>query len=236
MTNAIVSDTRLAAILSDNAPGAALASDPMNKCLDALETAAVAMGMALASAESASAMAAKDWGCNFLNLVKVHGLDGDDIANRSRAALGWKDLKGEAGSVIKRRFNTWRSNVGVLSGRWSEVEADVQTELLAGQRSFITVYKALIEKDKAEAAKKKADALAKEKAAETAPATATPTPETVETVEMDASELILALTVMLDTMDGDAIAAIQGDFAAMVNAYDAKVNAILDAQAQAVNG
>lgn len=230
MTNAIVNDNRLAAILSDNAPGAALATTAVTICLDALEASAVAMGMALGAAESAAAMAAKDWGCNYLNLVKVHGIDGDSLAERTRAALGWKELKGEAGSVIKRRFNTWRSNVGILSGRWGEVDADTQTELLAGQRSFITVYKSLIEKDKAEAAKKKADELAKEKAAETAPATASPVTETVETVEMDAADLILALSVLIDGMDGEGMIAIQADFAAMVNAYDAKVNAMIDAE------
>jgi len=161
-------DTRLASILADGADGAAFPPNPVAAALDALEASAVAMGVALGAAESASAMAAKDWGCNYLNLVKVHGHDGDDLAQRTRAALGWADLKGEAGSVIKRRFNTWRSNVGVLSGRWSEVGEDDRTALLGGTRSFITVYKALIDADKVAKAKKAADEAAAAMAAKSA--------------------------------------------------------------------
>jgi hypothetical protein len=226
-----MTDTRLASILADGADGAAITSDPVAASLATMEAAAVAMGVALAGAESAAAMAAKDWGCQYLNLVKVHGHDGDTLAERTRAALGWKDLKGEAGSVIKRRFNTWRSNVGVLSGRWGEVSADMQTELLGGTRSFITVYKSLIEADKAAAAKKKAEEAAKAKAEETAATTPPATAE--EATPATLADMILSLTVSLDTASDDELSAVYDDMAALIAAYDKRVNAAADNQALA---
>lgn len=225
-----MTDNRLASILADGADGAAITSDPVAASLATMEAAAVAMGVALAGAESAAAMAAKDWGCQYLNLVKVHGHDGDTLAERTRAALGWKDLKGEAGSVIKRRFNTWRSNVGVLSGRWAEVSDDMRTELLGGTRSFITVYKSLIEADKAAAAKKKAEEAAKAKAEETKPEAAAPVEEAAPATLAD---MILSLTVSLDTASDDELSAVYDDMAALIAAYDKRVNAAADNQALA---
>ncbi len=232
MTNA--TDT-LAAILSDNAPAAAIVNVDENNRLVAMEASALAMGTALAGAESAAAMAAKDWGCQYLNLVKVHGYDGDNLAERTRAALGWKDLKGEAGSVVKRRFNTWRSNVGVLSGRWSEVTEDDKTALLGGTRSFITVYKTLIEADEAAKKAKEAADAAAAMAAATAKVDAVVTPEAPVTPTEEApvatlADMLAYVRAAIANATDDELTDAYDDVAATLAAYDARINAAMDAQ------
>jgi hypothetical protein len=231
-----MTDNRIAAILSDNAEGAhitpATEKDYQSAMVESASAFAIAVHGAADIIHNATESTAKAWGSAYFNLVRNHNHEGDALVKASRVAMGWENLAGEAGRAVRQRFNTLTSVIRTLNGDWLDLTPEEQNGLMAGTTSPNTVKAALAKRIKA-AKKAVEDAKAAQELADNPPVPATVETVTVETVEMDASELILALTVMLDTMDGDAIAAIQEDFAAMVNAYDGKVNAILDAQAQA---
>ena len=198
--NALSSLAALASTLN-GAPATFTPEDTLNR-LTAMEDAAAVMGVTIGKAESEIAESAKSWGCNFLNLVKRHGIDGDNLAERCRTRLGWKDLTGEAGSKVKTRFNTWRSNIGKVSGMWDTLDETVQNELLGGTRSFITVYKSIIEAERKakreEEARKAAEAKALADAAAQG-ATDTETQSETETPqEDDFFSLIAKLRGMID--------------------------------------
>jgi len=225
-----IANASLAALATSLNDGASATFTPADTVavLEAMEAAASDMGKAIGVAENAVADSAKAWGCNFLNLAKVHGIDGDSLAERCRTRLGWKDLKGEAGTKVKQRFNTWRSNIGVLSGRWDEVDATAKAELLGGTRSFITVYKSLIEGDKAAKKAKEAEAAAAAKALELL-AEQAPKPDVQpEVVSFNVTDAIETLTLSFDDMGRDDMAAISDAFNAMVAAYDARLVALTD--------
>jgi hypothetical protein len=219
------SNATLAAILSDNADGAVITPDAIKSALVAMETAARDMGVTIGAAENNIAASAKVWGCNYLNLVKVHNHNGDDLAEASRAALGWSLLDGDAGKKVKQRFNTWRSNVGVVAGRWSQIETATQTALLGGTTSFITVYKTLIEAD-AKAKKEKADAeKAAEKAAETAAPTQAVIPDVVSPATLADMGLAFAVAYAAATKEErDTVADIIANIVATFNS-DADMDA-----------
>lgn len=227
--NAIANDTRLTAIaLADGNPTATISpADAVQLAAD-MQASALAIADAILTAEGAVETSSKAWGCNYFNLVKIHGLDGDTLAEQSRKAMGWKNLVGSGGSKVKTRFNTLRSRCGMVAGRWDELSDDQRNELLGGIKSVNTVYDELAKADKAAKKAEEAEAAAKAKADETNP----DKPETVETVEFDPINAIELLHLAIGEMDAAQMAAIQGAFAAMVNAYDQRVNALMD-EAQA---
>lgn len=227
----------IAAILTGN-NGATVTEPTEKERATAMEIAAVQMAETIGKAESAVAESAKTWGANFLYLVKVKGYDGDDLAEKTRAAMGWPNLTGDAGRKIKTRFNTWRSNIGKVSGKWSALDETVRNELLAGVRSFNTVYADIQKAEKEEErAAKAAKAAADKAAAETETETETPaTPASLLAVAIGAIETAhLALADMSDAdfANKDFIDA----FNALVEAYDARLNASVDtAPATGTNG
>ena len=224
----------LATALNDGVPATLTPADTVAR-LTAMELAATDMGKAIGVAESAIGESAKAWGCNFLNLVKLHGIDGDTLAERCRTSLGWADLRGDAGSKVKTRFNTWRSNIGKVSGAFDTLDETVRNELLGGTRSFITVYKAIIDGERD--AKRKADAekAAAEKAladvAAAAANDAAPAPVTATFADM-----VAAMTAHIAAAPDAELTDGYDAFAAMIAAYDGRINAALDATPAAVNG
>lgn len=231
--NAIANDSRLIAIAlaEGNETATFTASDAIN--LDtAMQEAATAMADAILTAEASIETSAKAWACNILNLVKVHGVDRDSLVGKSRKAMGWNNLVGPAGSKVKTRFNTLSSRVGRICERWEELSEEQRNDLLGGVKSVNTIYDELAKADKAEQKAKAAADKAEEKAKETDPANANANGETVETVEFDPINAIELLHLAIGEMDAAQMAAIQGAFAAMVNAYDQRVNELMD-EAQA---
>lgn len=226
MTNAINNDNRLAVILADGNETATLTPATAIQLAADMAGHALAIADAILTAEGAVETSSKAWGCTYFNLTKKHGLDGDNLAHQSRVAMGWPNLVGQAGSKVKTRFNTLRSRCGTVAGRWDELTDDQRNELLGGIKSVNTVYDELAKADKA--AKKAEDAAkaAEAKAEETDPNKAQA--ETVETVEFSPIDAIELLTLAMDDMTAEQMAEIQAAFAAMVNAYDAKVNSLLD--------
>lgn len=222
-----MSDVALAALataINSGVPATFTPTETVDR-IAALEASASDMAKAIGTAESAIGESAKAWGCNFLNLAKLHGLDGDTLAERCRTRLGWADLRGDAGSKVKTRFNTWRSNIGKVSGVFDTLDETVRNELLGGTRSFITVYKDILAAEKD--AKRKADAekAAAEKAlADIAAGTANDAaPTKAEPETFDVLDAIETLTLVMDDMSASDMEAIQVAFAAMVNAYDKRV-------------
>ncbi len=225
MTNvSAIAAASLATALNNGVPATFTPTETVDR-LSALEASASDMAKAIGVAENAIGESAKAWGCNFLNLAKLHGLDGDTLAERCRTALGWADLRGDAGSKVKTRFNTWRSNIGKVSGVFDTLDETVRNELLGGTRSFITVYKDILTAEKE--AKRKADAekAAAEKAlADIANGVANDAaPTKAEPETFDVLDAIETLTLVMDDMSASDMEAIQVAFAAMVNAYDKRV-------------
>jgi len=226
----------LATVLNDGAAAVLTPTDTVT-LLTAMEANATDMGKAIGVAENAIGESAKAWGCNFLNLVKLHGIDGDTLAERCRTALGWADLRGDAGSKVKTRFNTWRSNIGKVSGAFDTLEEATRNELLGGTRSFITVYKQIIDDEKkakreADAAKAAAErALADAaNAAETLAAAIDATPPAVaDATPPSLADTIAALLHHINHCSDDAFIDASSAFDEMVAAYDSRVNKLTDA-------
>lgn len=224
----------LATVLNDGVPASFTPQETVDR-LAAMEAAAENMGVVTGKAESDIAESAKQWGCNFLNLVKRHNIDGDNLAERCRTRLGWKDLKGEAGSKVKTRFNTWRSNIGKVSGMWDTLDETVQNELLGGTRSFITVYKSIIEAERREKREADAKAAAEAKALADMANQSESESDGIATVEAAAplsvasiADMLAALSDRFLSLSADEMEALAPNLRSAVDAWDMRVNDLAD--------
>lgn len=179
-----------------------------------------------------AAVTGKAWGCLFFNLVRVHNYAANELIEAARVAMAIDLLEGDAKAVVRRRFNNWKKDISRVDGSWSALDQTTRDGLLAGSMSFTTVYQKLLadEREATKAAKDKAAKAANAAAADPAALTLIGGETTQpEAQGFDVVDAIETLTLAFDEMDAAQMAAIQETFAAMVNAYDARVNALIDA-------
>ncbi len=153
---------------------------------------------------------AKDWGCNVLNLVRVHGGNMDVIVENTKKAAGWPGLKGPAGNKVKQALSKWFSDIRTCNGRWDDLPEEVRTALLGGTRSFLSVIEAMRKADR-EAAKKSE---ASEAAAANADATNPETGPASGPVNVN-REALQGFLSALSALDDSELLAFGDEFVAM---------------------
>lgn len=203
---------------------------------------ASAIAAVVIDTEGKLAESAKAWGQALFRAVYVDKAGSlDSMIGDSKVAAGWNVLaQSEAGRKAKGRMEVYFSNARLVAETFEKMEDDKRGDILAGLSSIHYVAgqlrKAKADADKA--AKKEADRVAAEAAAEKAKAEAAESNDNLDTREPGAApvslaDMILSLTVALDTASDDDLAAVYDDMNALVAAYDARVNAAADQTAQA---
>jgi len=197
---------------------------------------ASAIAALVIDSEGKLAETAKSWGHNLFRAVYVDGANMDTMIGDSKVAAGWSVLTtNETGKKAKARLEVYFSNARKVAEGWGAMEQAAKDDVLAGLSSIHYLAGQL---RKAESdAKKAADKAAKLAKAEQEAADAKAASEasngplesgTDEVVPVDAVDAITALTVAMSDMSDADFASIAADMAALIAAYDARVNAGAD--------
>lgn len=185
----------------------------------------------------------KAWGHALFTAVyadKVSSLDG--LIGDSKVAAGWQSLTlTDAGKKAKARLEVYFSNARLVAERWEGMSDDQRREVLAGLSS---IHYLAGQFRKADAdAKKAADKAAKLAQAETDAAKAAaeanesgdaatlpePLPAPANT-----GDVIANLTAFFSTMTLEEAEEVGPAVSAMMAAYDARVNALLESEPEAI--
>jgi len=197
---------------------------------------ASAIAALVIDSEGKLAETAKSWGHNLFRAVYVDGANMDTMIGDSKVAAGWSVLTtNETGKKAKARLEVYFSNARKVAEGWGAMEQAAKDDVLAGLSSIHYLAGQL---RKAESdAKKAADKAAKLAKAEQEAADAKAASDassgplesgTDEVVPVDAVDAITALTVAMSDMSDADFASIAADMAALIAAYDARINAGAD--------
>lgn len=196
-----------------------------------IETTAAKACRSILMHESSIGKRAGSWGCDMLNAIKVHGFDSDSLIGRTKTAAGWDVLVGKSGTKAKSVFNRWFSNLRTILEQWDDLGEEIQKDLLAGQRSFLSVVE--MRQKAARDAKREAEREAKlaEKAEATAPAPASTLSDGAVLVSRDT---LAAMATALECMAPADLIAMRDELARLVAVAVAVENAIVGAESDAV--
>lgn len=168
---------------------------------------------------------AKDWGCDMLNAIKVHNFDSDFLIGATKKAADWKALIGKPGTKVKSVFNRWFSNLRSILEMWADLSPEVQTDLLGGTRSFLSVVETIQKAERDASKLAAAEQAATDKALATAPVLATDATATDATAT-DVSKVLRSMAAYIAGLsDADCMALATSDEIAALNdvilaAYD----------------
>lgn len=206
------------------------ATDPRNAMLSA----AGAIASTVIDVEGKLAQSAKDWGCNLFRLV--YGKDSvttlDSAIGDSKVAAGWSILTtSDVGKKAKARLEVYFSNARLVAERWAGMDDDGKAAVMAGTSSihYLAGQYRKADADAKKEAKKAAATAAAEAAklaeeADAAPKGTAPTDATVPATA-GMGETMAALADMIANASDDDLNANYEAFAALVAAFDARINA-----------
>ena len=116
---------------------------------------------ALESAENATVPNIMAYGASRAVLQFALNYDAAKLDKADKAAIGWKDLPSK--SPAKRRLSQYHSRFRRIAEEWGDIPESERNELLAGKRSFLSVYDGIIKRER-DAKKAEAEAEAKAEA------------------------------------------------------------------------
>ena len=194
---------------------------------------ASAIAACVIETEGKLAETAKSWGHNLFRAVYVDNLNLDSMIGDSKVAAGWSVLStNDTGKKAKSRLEVYFSNARKVAEAWGTLEQSVKDDVLAGLSSihYLAGQLRKAESDAKKAADKEAKRLKAEQEAEAAKAEANGNGpvQSEDIVPVDAVDAITALTVAMSDMSDDDFASIAADMAALIAAYDARINAGAD--------
>jgi hypothetical protein len=185
----------------------------------------------VADSEGKLADTAKTWGHNLFRAVytdKVSSLDG--LIGDSKTAAGWATLSlTDIGKKAKGRLEVYFSNARLVAEKWESLDQAERDAILAGTSSIHYVAgqfrkvaaDALKEANKvAKAAKKAADdaTAAQPDTSEGAPAPTAP-------VVVSFADMVANMVAAIGDATDDELTAAYDGFAAMIAAFDGRINA-----------
>ena len=119
---------------------------------------------ALESAENATVPNIMAYGAARAVLQFALNHDAGSLDKADKVAIGWKDLA--AASPAKRRLSQYHSRFRRIAEEYDAIPESERNELLAGKRSFLSVYDGIVKREKAaKAAEAEAEAKAEAEAA-----------------------------------------------------------------------
>lgn len=209
---------------------------------NAMLTAAGVIATTVIDVEGKLAQSAKDWGCNLFRLVYADGstVRLDDAIGDSKVAAGWNVLTTtDVGKKAKARLEVYFSNARLVAERWSGIDDAGKAAVLAGTSSIHYLAGQFRKADAdAKKAAKKAAATAEAEAAKLAEAAAGAPSGTAPTesnaIPAGMSDAIASLIDLIANASDDDLNANYDGIAAIVAAYDARINAATDATPVAV--
>lgn len=193
-------------------------------------TSAAAIAATVVTVEGTLAETAKAWGHALFRACYVDGMNMDAMIGDSKVAAGFSVLAtSDAGRKAKGRLEVYFSNARKVAEAWTVMEQAARDDVLAGLSSihYIAGQLRKAESDAAKAEKKRAALLAAEAAA--SDSKAEPVTET-EAPATSFADAIKATLAAINASDDDTLAASYDVFADMIAAFDARINAAVEAR------
>jgi hypothetical protein len=192
---------------------------------------ASAIAALVIDSEGKLAETAKSWGHNLFRAVYVDNANMDTMIGDSKVAAGWSVLTtNETGKKAKARLEVYFSNARKVAEAWGGMEQAARDDVLAGLSSihYLAGQLRKAESDAKKAADKAVKLAKAEQEAADAKAVVDAGPTGDDIVPVDAVDAITALTVAMSDMSDADFASIAADMAALIAAYDARINAGAD--------
>jgi len=185
---------------------------------------------------------AKAWGHALFRAVYIDGANMDSMIGDSKVAAGWSVLTtNDVGKKAKARLEVYFSNARKVAEAWGAMAEEAKADVLAGLSSihYLAGQLRKAESDAKKAADKAAKLAKAEQEAADAKAEADTngplTTDDVARVECNSLADIMALAMdMLANADDAETLAASDAVAAFTAAYDARVNAALAAEPEAI--
>lgn len=112
------------------------------------------IGAILESGDNAIQTSVMAYGASRAVLQFALNYDAAALDKADKVAIGWKDLGSK--SSAKRKLSQYHSRFRKIAEEWDSVPESERNELLAGKRSFLSVYDGIVKRER-EAAKAEAD-------------------------------------------------------------------------------